>query len=1146
MSSSQQIGLLGDFTNVPYIPANLTLNQISQLFPKGFEDILEYNVDPLSNTVNIDILTDDNRLNTIITLSENLFNPAKNNCNFPRFLIEQSHKYPKIDYLTDTRNRFIFNQNELFYILIQHRLCEFKKYKKAYANLVNSDIRSVMDFISYIPCNAYNAKQKVNNSYIVLSIFDQKTKSLKRVMNGQCLGNILKVGEYHPNKKTLELLLQTLPLHFSSESMGEHSKFVLHSYETALYRSVGYRLSVDTNLNPIAQSLFPPKQNNAARFKTHVTADAYPITKFKPTSLFIQDYLPNIDLNIFEPKDQCYRETLVVIHPILDNNKFLFGEVEASPEFVKTQVYVRESVSEQFDHIAFEMNFYKKANSDGKVFVGTTIENEEVFIENCIGAKLTQDIILGTLGARKLVFEVTRHCGNARIDSNTGLKGVTTCRPKRGKIHIPSLNQELEPDLVFGMNSFKAKGNGIELARAALAVKLKTYTPKHPTGLLNTWDEDEINRASKSLPEYYYEDMFGNRQTVQIGIVYTRITELCYIFKSYRKQTFSFEFGRVLHDSPNKALFENIWKNYVDQDTKEATIELEKILLDKKDIFEDKLPIYTPMHITSKKIFTQKDLISNVLLSTQSDSKLLDEDWNKGFFIDFTPIGGKVVRFPSAKMLNMFCTETESKMHMYSSMIVLISKIISIILSNQLQLLFPRTNSNYARNQTPIINYYKMVKGTLYSDEDSAVMLVQSLSRPEIPGIAMKQVTDYILPDNVAVVMCRKTYNRAINDALGEDHPLISLQHNFWGMHGRAPFLWRSQGCPLQIWNSDDFEIYLSHKFGISLKDYIHPHLNNDVLIFSNNIFAKSQSDQDGDHSAVFIPAGLEAQDSIKNYHDPNITEAERLWIAEYLDGERESNDDLIDKTTGQLINHTYKLYQVPLHDIKISRNQTVLGFSTYLRRAIVAKGNIGVATNDGWIFNMLLDLYSVYAIKNNHKYQPTDKSQVKAMMKLPQDHRNELSCAYTIALQKFVVRGVKHTANGSEDFEILFLDNFHQTSNSDSVFKLLTHDLKLSPTLASKMIFIVTWAEAMGFLKACGAFLKLYNKGTIPTREEVVEALALNEEFIQLNTYFGMLLEPIYNLRKYSKEYETIKNAQVQKFVEPQVVDMSNLLYLN
>ena len=841
-----QIGLKGNFKSVPYIPENLSPKEVGQLFPPGFDDIIEYSVDEFTKSINITILTDTNKENTIITLSENLYNPSKNKCFFPKFLIEQHHNFPKIDYLTDQRDRFVFNQNELFYICLQHRLVDFKRFKDAYGNLVNNDIKAIMNFIGYIPNTAYNAIQRDKHSYILLDIYDDKTNALNVVSKKQCLGNILKHRKYHPTKEKLKALLPTLPLHFSSESMGEKSKYVLHDYNSPLYRSVGYKVELDSKNNPYVLSLFPPKQNIPARNKTHVTSDACALANFVPTSKFIQDYLPNMEQQCFDPKDHCYKKSLCVIHPMLENGKFLYGEIYASESFVSTEVIVRETIKDQFEEIFIEENKTYYSDDNNQIKVGLNIENQPLYLEKCISAKLTSIQILGTLGVQKLVFDVVRHAGNARIDSNTGLKGVTTCRNNLGTIHIPELNKELKPDLVFGMNSFKAKGNGIILARAALAVELGLYRPSNVFGYLNTWDTDEINRAANSLPEYYYIDDLGNKQTVQIGIVYARFTELCYIYKSYKpNKPFSFESGRVLQSLTDNRLFTNIWENYVSEDYKAIVIELEKILLDKKNIFEDEIPIYTVEGIRNKKIFSHKDLILNIRTSTESLSCLLDEDWNKGFIINFVPNGGKCVRIPCAKTLKLFCTQTDDKMYMYPSLLIEISKMINSILNNSIQLLFPRTETNYAKNNTPVIRYYREIKGLLFSSEEASVMLIQKLSRPEIPGFAFKQVTDYILPDNTCVLMCNKTYNKAIENALGEDADLHALAYNFYGLHVRAPSLWRKQNIPVKIWNQDDFRIYLWSKFGIKLENYINTKWNNDVVIFSNNVCRDSQSDID-------------------------------------------------------------------------------------------------------------------------------------------------------------------------------------------------------------------------------------------------------------------------------------------------------------
>ena len=121
--------------------------------------------------------------------------------------------------------------------------------------------------------------------------------------------------------------------------------------------------------------------------------------------------------------------------------------------------------------------------------------------------------------------------------------------------------------------------------------------------------------------------------------------------------------------------------------------------------------------------------------------------------------------------------------------------------------------------------------------------------------------------------------------------------------------LWSEQACPVQIWNQDDFRIYLHAKHNIPLEDYIDVNLNNDVMIFSNNVLEKSQSDVDGDYATTYTPSGVEVQQFLRNYHNPHVTQSQLDWIASYIKGEKESNDKLI--KNGQLlsINMNYTMF---------------------------------------------------------------------------------------------------------------------------------------------------------------------------------------------------------------------------------------------
>ena len=841
ISTSQLIGLTGNFKDVPYIPANITLEQAQTLLiPSGFDDLISVESDELSQSLKLEIETEGDNENVIVFISKTFFNPSDNQCLFPKFLIEQSSRYKKIDYFNTDVNRFIFNQNEMLWLVLQHRLVHLKKHKQTFGNLITSDIKSIKDFISYSPSNAHNAKMRDEHTYVVLSVFDEKTNQLKDFKGNQCIGTLIKNRMYTPTPWGLDLLMESLPIHYTPESSGELCKFVLAPYTIDVYRSLGHKLFKDQKGNWFSKSLFPPKQNLASRTKTHISSDACVVANFKANSVWAQDYLPNLETRTYSPKDSCYIETLVVIHPILDNDKFLYGEVEANERVVNTHVIVRETVTGLFDDIYLNIGQTVSADKKGTILVGVNAEDQFEKLENCIEATLINVIVTGALGYQKLIFDVKRKAGNARLDSNNGLKGVTTCKANLGTIKIPSLDFEQKPDLVFGMNSFKAKGNSIESARAALAVKLGLYKPKDPSGFLNSFDVEEIEEASSSLPEFEYYDMFGVRQTVQIGIIYARFTELCYIYKSYEHQSFSFEAGRMLSQIEDCPLFEEIWDNCINLNRKNAVIELQKILLDRNDIFEDELPSYSISQIKARRILKESDLILNKISTVSSISLLLDEEWNKGFFLNLSSIGAGYIRIPSAKMLNLYCSKSDNGTYMFPTLAITISKILKHIFNNRERLLKKTPNQRF----NLITKYKSDINGILFSDETGNKMMVQTLSRPEIKGFAMKQTTDYILPPDTCVIFDRKIYDQALYDALGKDGELYELEHGFYGLHVRAPALWRRQLCPLKIWNEDSFRIFLHHKYGIKLEDYINPRLNQDVIIFSGNVLAKSQSDK--------------------------------------------------------------------------------------------------------------------------------------------------------------------------------------------------------------------------------------------------------------------------------------------------------------
>lgn len=865
------IGQNGSFLNVPRIPANLiNASQASLLIPEGFEDILKVQIK--SDEILLTLLNDEYKDNVII-IPSSIYNPEKNHVEYPRFLIERSIAQNKvIDYFIEsTSDRYILNQNELLYVVLQHRLTQLSTKERAYSSLLRRDIASVKSFVQYVPSVAYNSIQKNKNAYIIMGLFNEETGEFKKGL----LGDMIHYKSYIPSPEGFYKIKDQLNIQCSSESgCSKVGKLILYPYsQGSLYRSVAHQIFFNEDLGIyMMKSLFKSAQNITARNKTHVTANAYELYDFVPNSAYIQDWAYNTDkypdvhnpvIEGYEPKDRCYKRALVVIRPMNHTTQqYLFGEVEACPEYFDSYVWEDHTVLDQFDRMVLPVDgtiVYPHSSEDKYGFVTESNEviigySEDGILDRPIVIKdvkavkfLKRKIVMGPLGKEKVTVRVARKAGNARCDSNTGLKGVTKGKPYLGKILLED-GTELRPDLAFGMNSFKAKQNGIALARAALAVDLGSYKPTHWSNLLDTLDEEEINNASDSLPSYKFYDEFGNEQeNVQIGVVYYRYTEIANVFKSYRPQSLSHETGRNLYHNEDPELFHFLWDNYVNKDMKEALVEFQKILCSSNTFENDlDLPCYTLKQVRTLKLFDiDKDIITSTMVNFRSKTKLTQDEFNeKGFFLDFRPNMGPLIRVPSAKVLRMFEQELDTGAWMYHSVFVSLGKIISACIFNNPYYIFSKPSEKGNRD-TLGNRYLRDIKGIIFTTDEAAEMNVTALSRPMVPGIAMKQSIDVLLPANTALIMCKKTYNKALKNCFGDDYEIESLKYGFQAFHVRNPALWRSQVKKLKIWSSDDFRVYLMSKHNISLDKYLLTKENHDVVIFSKDVCGDQHSDID-------------------------------------------------------------------------------------------------------------------------------------------------------------------------------------------------------------------------------------------------------------------------------------------------------------
>lgn len=815
------IGQNGSFLSVPHIPENLDIRDYLSVIPTGFEDILKSEI--TSDGIALTLLNDEYENNTIV-IPKIILNPAEAKVQFPRYLIERTtFQNKKIDYFSSTNfgDRYIFNQLELLYIVLQHRLSQFQKQTVAYSYLLKRDISQVASFVQYVPSVAYNSIEKNNNAYIIMSLYSKREETLGD-FKASTLGDMIKFKAYIPDDREWKTLAPFLPIHCSSESgASENGKLILRPYEQgALYRSVGHDIVYDPKLKIWKmKSLFKSAQNITARSKTHVTANAYPIMDFKPTSVFIDDWIydwdafPDEDNPVVEgykPKDHCYRRALCVIRPIDEKRShYLFGEAELIKDHYNSFVWDDFNLTEVFDELVIPTDgtiVYPESKTDdfgyvtknNRILVGYRYQGEKdvpIYVYDVealyfVRRKLTD----GPEGKERITFRIAKPAGNARCDSNTGFKAVTKAKPYLGKIILED-GTELKPEIAFGMNSFKAKGTGIAAARAALAVDLKTYTPTHWSGLLDSLDEEEMQNASDSLPSFKYYDEFGNYQpNVQIGVIYYRYTEIASTFKSFRDQALSHETGRNLYHNENRDLYNYLWKNYVNPEMAEAMKEMQKVLV-KADIYEGdaEMPHYAPSEIRSGSLFNlEEDILTSTIVHQPFNSKVLDEEFNpKGFFIDFTGHGGPLVRVPSARTLKLFENKLESGAWMYHRMFISLSKIIRACLTMprtgaRFNYLFSKPNDKVKRS-TLTSRYFSDVKGVIFVSEDSKEMNVTVFSRPMVPGIAMKQVVEPLLPPGTALIMCKDTYDKAVKYCYGEEYEAELLKHSFYGFHVRNP-----------------------------------------------------------------------------------------------------------------------------------------------------------------------------------------------------------------------------------------------------------------------------------------------------------------------------------------------------------------------
>ena len=270
-----------------------------------------------------------------------------------------------------------------------------------------------------------------------------------------------------------------------------------------------------------------------------------------------------------------------------------------------------------------------------------------------------------------------------------------------------------------------------------------------------------------------------------------------------------------------------------------------------------------------------------------------------------------------------------------------------------------------------------------------------------------------------------------------------------------------------------------------------------------------------------------------------NVLAEERNWVDTYIKKEYNSTKKLqIDNPE----KHVYKLFKIsnvfdPLGD---QRN-----YPQYLFNSQLAKGNIGPATIDMWALYMVFECYIAYCKQNDFKHYSKEGKYLGAITQvLTLSDKKLLSFKQTELVQGNVIEAVKHLEGGSSAFKKYFLDGMTDDNNIDVVRKELVapyeeggYNMRLED--ANLMLYVVKWAKQSLLLKGVKNFITKYNKGKLPAKPE---ALDLWEDFIQANTYFGGLIQPIFDIKKRIEEKTNQAKAKAKELAQTRETDTASV----
>lgn len=1061
-----------------------------------------------------------------VLIKKELFSSELFDYHIPLFLFENSTFNSGIDYFLNPEN-YILNINQIIYLIIKNRLEFFDQYNKQFTYLLYKDIQNLNRYINYSIGNTYNTRAKNKNTYIVISY-----KQFENSFFNNIFSKIAAISE-----QDWQIILKDLApyLQISSDTaFNSCNKIVLSKKQ--IYRSVGYKNNADN-----FSTIFESKQNIPARLKTHLLGDAKNL--YTPSlSVYQQDCL--IKDGKLISKDSTLRKAIIVFRSMDDKTNYLVhGEGEISQDLSNTLVYNDETYYVNLvnkDGVTIEHQLDKEiiCNNE-RVLIGFDKDFEPIYINN-VHSYTVKKLINQTLtGMLKLKVSTVQKVGNARITSNTGLKFVSKTITNLGKIFIKDTSDKLitiKPDVVIGMNSAKAssntQSNSIVLAQAALAVELGYYIPsaKYGFNVLNTLDEEEINQAAASLPSYSYLNRDGKYEQVFIGLAYLNFTELASSYATFKKQALSFialKNINIEYPDFNKYILDN----YLNQEVITAVEELYKILNDNQSVLKtvDDLPIYSVKTVRETFVPEIDFIKSQVNNSNYFDSKLLNEDWNQGFYIDLTPFeNGDYLRIPSAKTLKLFIGDLPDGSYSFGALVLTTCNMLSNITGTaknkytmSLGYLYDNKVKFWSGNsgQLKTIDLYKSaIKSAIYSTDEMAMTMIQSFIKPTVPGVSLKQVAEMYVPEGVIVVPSEYLYKRMLKQYMSDEEVKLNintiklaykkskkkklpeqlvlklLDDVPYAFSIRQPTLWKEQMLKAKIWTMKHFLLYMSI-YHPNVKTFYSVYDNKDIALVNSNTINKSKSDCDGDLIPLVI-FDKQGQEYLKKYKILSHIQAELDWIELYKKKEFSSNNKLNLGST-----HVYKLYEVNKDPTK---EKTYL---SYLISASIAKGNVGPATLDVWSAYTIFECYQAYCRINNFNIVRDGLVVGKLTSVLTDEMKEKLSFIYIRLVQDNVIEGIKHVEGGSSAFEKYFLSGITTDKNIETVKKELRENYSIPELEINLFLYIINWSKTEDLLKAVMNFYSKYNKGKFPAN---TKALDKWEDFIIANSFFGNMMSKL------------------------------------